>query len=80
MNMSIFECLSGYRSSLLSFVTCFKMLVNQYGLWDQLRVDHGTEWALILYVQNILSGYRNDTSRLPYIQTSSRQVCTGKLC
>ena len=49
-----------------------------FGMWDMVRVDHGTEWALVLYIQNLLSNHRNDPSLRPYLQTSSRQV--GKLC
>ena len=48
--------------------------MEQFGLWDQIRVDHGTEWALVLHVQSMLAEYRNDTTRQPYKQTSSRQV------
>ena len=46
----------------------------EYGLRDTVRVDHGTEWALVLHIQNMLSNFRNDPSRRPYCQTSSRQV------
>ena len=42
--------------------------VLQYGLWDEIRVDHGRECYLTLYVQEQLRG---DTQIAPYVQTSS---------
>ena len=49
-------------------------IVRTYGLWQQIRVDHGTEWALMLFVQSRMSHLRNDTLTLPYLQTPSTQV------
>ena len=46
----------------------------QYGVWDQIRVDHGTEFYLTLYVQEKLSAYRTNKRRAPFIQTTSKQV------
>ena len=46
----------------------------RYGLWDQVRVDHGKEFYLVLFVQEMLKMHRNNTSRQPYLQTQSRQV------
>ncbi len=31
-----------------------------YGLWDQVRVDHGKEFYLMLYVQEILAQLRTN--------------------
>lgn len=45
------------------------------GLWDQIRVDCGREFALILFVQELLSSYRTNVLRQPYLQTRSTQVC-----
>ena len=33
-------------------------MLIQYGLWDQVRVDHGKEWQLMLFVQEKLSHLR----------------------
>lgn len=30
----------------------------EYGLWDQIRVDHGKEWCLMLYINGTLSHLR----------------------
>ena len=43
------------------------------GLWEQIRVDHGTEFALISTIQCHLAGYRRHISHAPLLQTSSRQ-------
>ena len=41
---------------------------------DQVRVDHGREFYLVLAVQSHMKSMRNNTSRQPYIQTQSKQV------
>lgn len=45
-----------------------------YGLWDQIRVDHGREWYLMLFIQQQLAQLRNNVTKPPYIQTSSKKV------
>ncbi|XP_020911488.1 uncharacterized protein LOC110249211, partial [Exaiptasia diaphana] len=47
--------------------------VLTHGIWDQIRVDMGKEFYLMLFVQDLLSQYRRNTNRLPYIQTTSKQ-------
>ena len=47
------------------------------GMWDQVRVDHGKEFYLCLYIQEILSRHRYNLSRQPYLQTTSSRV---RLC
>ena len=62
---------------ILLLVLLIREIVSSYGMWQQLRVDHGTEWALMLFVQNRLSHLRNDPSKAPYLQTPSTQVSTN---
>lgn len=45
----------------------------RYGIWDQVRVDHGKEFYLVLAVQDHLKDLRNNTRRYPYLQTQSKQ-------
>lgn len=52
----------------------FRVMTFNYGLWTQIRVDKGTEWRLMLFVQSIVAQHRRDTRKPPYLQTSSRQV------
>ena len=54
-------------------LSCRPTLEN-YGLWDQSRVDQDREWILSLYVQERLAHLRTDTSRAQHLQTSSKQV------
>ena len=43
-------------------------------MWDQIRVDHGNEFYLLLYVQEKMANYRTNTGRAPFIQTMSKEV------
>jgi len=53
---------------------CPRPIMCEYGMWDQLRVDHGREWYLILFVQEHLAHLRRNTTWPPHLQTSSKQV------
>jgi len=46
----------------------------KYGMWDQVRVDHGTEFYLSLYMQEKNADMRTNVNRQPYIQTESKRV------
>ena len=52
-------------------------MIIDYGLWDQIRIDHGTEWALMLFCQLQLANFRNNVAKPPYIQSSSKEVNTS---
>ena len=52
------------------FILCRPLLL-QFGLFDQLRVDHGTEFCLCIFVQELLKNRRHDNSRAPWRQTTS---------
>ena len=43
-------------------------------MWDQIRVDHGNEFYLLLYIQEKMANYRTNTGRAPFIQTMSKEV------
>ena len=51
------------------FMICYRPVLLSDGLWDQIRVDCGREFALILFVQQLLSSYRTNVHREPYLQT-----------
>jgi len=53
-------------------------MVLQYRMWDQIRTDQGKEWNLMLFVNESLSHIRNDHSRPPHLQSSSKQVLQPK--
>ena len=66
------------RNSVENCTTCVflfcRSAVLQYGMWDQIRVDHGREFFLTLFMQEKLADYRNNKERQPYLQTSSTHV------
>ncbi|KAK3737609.1 hypothetical protein QZH41_010509, partial [Actinostola sp. cb2023] len=43
------------------------------GLFDQIRVDHGKEFYLTLYMQEMLSQFRTNPRRDPHRQTQSKK-------
>ena len=43
-------------------------------LWDQLRVDMGKEWVLMLFIQEQLADLRRNIHRAPHLQTTSKQI------
>ena len=50
----------------------YRAAVLQYGLWDQLRVDHGREFYFTLYVhEQLRKAGRGDADIAPYMQTAS---------
>ena len=51
-----------------------RSILSRYGLWDQLRVDKGKEWYLMLAVQEQLACLRVNQSRPSYLQTTSTMV------
>ena len=59
---------------MLLLIILFRVIIQDYGLWDQIRVDQGKEWVLMLYVQETLAHFRRNTSRPPHLQTASKQV------
>lgn len=59
----MFVCLFILRPAVLS-----------YGLWDQVRVDCGREFYLMLFIQEMLAEHRHNLQRQPYLQTPSTRV------
>lgn len=53
----------------------FRNIVHTYGIWDQIRVDHGREWYLMLFINESIAHLRGNTSKQPHMQTSSTKVC-----
>ena len=71
MNIFAFYKVLFHCSTLFYFFCLHRPLLLQYGLFDQLRVDHGTEFCLCSFVQELLKNRRGDTSRAPWRQTTS---------
>lgn len=67
--MSIF-----YTNSIIILCYDSENIILTYGLWDQIRVDHGKEFYLMLFIQEVLAHLRRNVSRAPHMQSTSRQV------
>ena len=77
--------IDGYSRKLVGFITLpsknsiqiykllYRPIQQQHGIWDQLRMDHGTEFTLIVCVQQNMSRLRNDPNRHPVTQSLSWQ-------
>ena len=48
-------------------------LLLREGLWEQVRIDHGGEFALVISTQQLLSPQRSTRTHAPVLQSSSRQ-------
>ncbi|XP_020779577.2 uncharacterized protein LOC129411367 [Boleophthalmus pectinirostris] len=59
------------KNNLIIYEEVYRKAVANNGLWDQIRVDHGREFYLTLYMQEKLSQHRHNINRLPYVQTTS---------
>lgn len=62
------------KNNLTIYEEVYKNAVLSHGMWDQVRVDHGREFDLSLFMQDILAEYRHNRQRLPYLQTTSTKV------
>ena len=59
------------KNNLIIYEEIYKHFTLKYGLWDQLRVDRGGEFALICHVQETLRDHRRNTSIDPFKCTKS---------
>lgn len=62
------------KNNLIIYENLFRQILLNFGLWDQIRVDHGREFYLLLYVQEQLAQQRRNQGRAPHIQSMSTQV------
>lgn len=62
------------KNNLTIYEEVYKNAVLSHGMWDQVRVDHGREFDLSLFMQDILAEYRHNQQRLPYLQITSTKV------
>ena len=58
------------------FVLCCRPILIKTGVFDQLRVDMGRESVLILFIQELLSGYRHNQDRPSHVKTTSKENLT----
>ena len=51
--------LSSLSQAMLLIIS--RPIITKYGVWDQVRVDCGTEFYLLLHIQDQLSRFRTNT-------------------
>uniref|UniRef100_A0A1A8MEW8 Si:ch211-227p7.1 n=1 Tax=Nothobranchius pienaari TaxID=704102 RepID=A0A1A8MEW8_9TELE len=59
------------KNNLIIYEEVYRSAVLSYGLWDQMRVDCGTEFYLSLFIQEKLAEHRHNHERRPFVQTPS---------
>ncbi|XP_060755373.1 uncharacterized protein LOC132866575 [Neoarius graeffei] len=59
------------KNNLAIYEDVFRPAVLANGMWDQVRLDHGKEFYLTLFIQELLSSHRYNQETRPYIQTPS---------
>ncbi len=69
----IASCFTVHRKNNIDVYRMYRELMLKFGIWDQIRTDHGREFFLMHFVQDKLKDFRFNTQRTPFVQTSSRQ-------
>ena len=60
------------KNPITIYNTLFQPVLQQHGLWDQVRTDHGTEFVLVSTIQQFLAPLRGRQHRCPVLKTTSR--------
>jgi len=61
------------KNNVIIYEEVLRKIVIEHGLFDQVRVDHGKEFYLLLGMQEQLAHLRNDTNMPCYRQTQSKK-------
>ena len=56
----------------------FRPAVLKYGVWEQVRMDHGKQFALVIFIQQVLSCYRLEERKQPFKKTRSTENNVAK--
>ena len=57
------------KNPILIYEFVFRPALITYGIWDQVRMDKGTELCLTTFVQKTLAYCRGNKERAPFMQT-----------
>ena len=60
------------KNNIIIYEEVYRSAVLEFGLWQQIRVDQGREFYLMLIIQENLRSNLGDSSIAPYRQTTSR--------
>lgn len=61
------------KNNMVIYEKVYRSAVLEFGLWQQIRVDQGREFYLMLFIQENLRSAHGDPSIAPYRQTTSRE-------
>ena len=61
------------KNAILIYEYVFRPAVLKYGVWEQVRMDHEREFALVIFIQQVLSCYRLDGRKQPFKQFRSME-------
>jgi len=70
----IIDIMVAHRKNNLDVCQMYRNAVLKYGAWDQVRVDHGKEFMLMLHLPYKLEAYRHNQERRLFVQSTSRMV------
>ena len=59
------------KNPIVIYHKIFRASIEKYGVWNQLRIDHGKEFVLTIFVQELLESYRYPCNKTPWKQTAS---------
>ena len=60
------------KNNIIIYEEVYRSAVLEFGLWQQIRVDQGREFYLMLFIQEKLRSRHGDSNIAPYRQTTSR--------
>ena len=53
------------KNPILLYEYVFRPTVLKYGVWEQVRMDHGREFALVIFIRQVLSlSFREEKAAL----------------
>ena len=61
------------KNPILIYEFVFRQALCKYRIWEQVRIDHGREFALVSFIQNVLSHYRLEGTSTAYELTTSTE-------
>ena len=57
------------KNPIVIYESIFRPAMLKYGVWDQVRMDHGQEFCIVSFVQNVISHLRNNQNRVSFKKT-----------
>ena len=61
------------KNPILTYEFVFRQALCKYGIWEQVRTDHGREFLLVGFIQSVFSHYRLKGASTAYKQTTSNE-------